>query len=153
MSPSVRSHLRPGNLLARLDKEELSLLVLSGSRVLYSSKADGIRPLIEAIDSLGIKMLQGSVIVDKVVGKASALLICYFGAKRTFAKIMSVTGAGVLRAHRVDYFAKKLVREIRNKNNTDICPFEKVVMQVDKPSEAYTLIRSKLNENTSQPET
>jgi len=148
VSISVRSQLHPRNLLARLDKEGLSLLVLARSRVLYSSKTNGIRPLIEAIDSLGIKLLQGSLVVDKVVGKASALLICYFRARRTFAKIMSVRGAGVLRAHRIDYFAEKLVREIRNKNNSDICPFEKIVIQVDEPSEAYTLIRSKLNEKT-----
>jgi hypothetical protein len=153
MSPSERrKHLYLSNLLARLKNENLSLLILSGSMVLYCSKAEGIAPLIEAIDEVGIDTLRGSIVADRVIGKASALLICYFKAKKASAKIMSAWGADVLRANGVDYFAEKLVSEIRNKTNTDMCPFEKMIMEVNKPSKAYELIRSNLSRNTCLPE-
>nr|MDO8133502.1 DUF1893 domain-containing protein [Candidatus Njordarchaeum guaymaensis] len=139
--------MHPGNLLARLDREKLSLLILSASKVLYSSKADGITPLIEAIDEVGIDALRGSIVADRVIGKASGLLICYFKAEKAFAKIMSARGVDVLRACGVDYFAEKSTEEIRNKTNTDICPFEKMVAEVDNPSEAYRLIKRQISKN------
>jgi hypothetical protein len=136
-------------LLARLDKEELSVIIVSKSKVLYTSQVHGIAPLIDAIDRVGVDALRGSEVADRVIGKASALLICYFEAKKAFAKIMSVAGAEVLRSHAIDFFTEKSTKEIRNRNNSDICPFEKAVLQVDNPSEAYRLIKLQIGRKNS----
>jgi hypothetical protein len=144
-----RSQPHGSRLLTRLDEEKLSVIIVSKSKVLYTSKVHGIAPLIDAIDKLGVDALRGSEVADRVIGKASALLICYFEARKAFAKIMSVAGAEVLRSHAIDFLTEKSTKEIRNRNNSDICPFEKAVLQIDNPSEAYRLIKSQIRRTDS----
>jgi hypothetical protein len=138
--------LEARSLLLMLEKDNLSLVILSGSKTLYSSRASGINPLVEAIDKLGRRALKGSIVVDKIVGKASALLICYFGARKAVAKIMSSEGKRVLEQHRVEYFADTFVNEIKNRTGTDFCPFEKLVLKVEKPADALRLVKRQLRD-------
>jgi hypothetical protein len=135
-------------LLAELNEEKLSLLILEESRVLYCSRADSIKPLVEAIDLLGPNTLKGSTVVDRIIGKASALLICYFGAGAAVAEVMSARGTKVLDLYGVKHFANTSVREIRNRSGTGTCPFEKIVLRVENPAEAYHLIKQKLRNET-----
>ncbi len=132
------------NLVTALDRDGLNLIILSKGKTIYSSKEDGINPLIDAIDTLGTDRLKDSVVVDKIIGKASALLICYIGAKKASAKVMSKMGAGVLSRHGIECFAELITDEIRNRTNTDICPFEKAVLRTSSPRKAYELIKSSI---------
>ncbi|WXG47044.1 MAG: DUF1893 domain-containing protein [Candidatus Atabeyarchaeum deiterrae] len=129
------------SLLERLDEEDLNLIIMSKRGLLYSSRDRGINPLIDAIDSLGIRKLQDSTVVDRIIGKASALLICHFNAKNALAKLMSAKGADVLKEKGIGYYAEASTRDIKDKTKTDICPFEKIVLQVNSPSEAYKLLK------------
>jgi hypothetical protein len=132
------------NLLDKLDKYNLSIIIMSGSKTLYSSGASGIKPLVEAIDKLGRRVLKDSTVVDKIIGKASALLICYFGAKKAIAKVMSSGGLRVLDLYGVEHIADTLVNEIRNRTDTDFCPFEKLVLNVERPADAFRLMKQQL---------
>lgn len=132
------------NLLSLLGREGSNLIILSQGKTIYSSKGDGIKPLIDAIDTLGTDRLKDSVVIDKIIGKASALLICYFGAKKASAKVMSKMGASVLSRHGIEHFAKLITHEIRNRTNTGICPFEKAVLRTSSPRKAYELIKSSI---------
>jgi hypothetical protein len=135
------------NLLTALDREDLNLVILSKGKTIYSSKEDGIKPLIDAIDAIGTDRLRGSVVIDKIIGKASALLICYIGAKKASAKVMSKMGASVLSRHGIEYFAELITHEIRNRTNTGICPFEKAVLRTSSPRKAYELIKSSIKDS------
>jgi hypothetical protein len=132
------------NLLGVIEREGLNLCILSKGKAIFSSREDGIKPLIDAIDTLGSDRLKNSIVIDKIIGKASALLICYFGAKKASAKVMSKMGASVLDRHGIEYFAELITDEIRNRTNTDICPFEKAVLKTSSPDKAYELIKSSL---------
>jgi hypothetical protein len=127
-----------------IEREGLNLCILSKGKAIYSTKVDGIKPLIDAIDTLGTDRLKDSIVIDKIIGKASALLICYIGAKKASAKVMSKMGASVLSRHGIEYFAELITDEIRNRTNTDICPFEKAVLKTSSPRKAYELIKSSL---------
>ncbi|MEM2926462.1 MAG: DUF1893 domain-containing protein [Candidatus Bathyarchaeia archaeon] len=130
-------------LLARLEEEGLSLLILKNGKIVYKSRDGGIAPLLEAIDVVGLGSLSGSIVVDKVVGKAAALLIAYFQAKEVFAKIMSWMGAGILKREGIKFVAKEFVENIRNRDGTGLCPFEALVSEVEDSQEAYRLLRFK----------
>ncbi|MEM2904713.1 MAG: DUF1893 domain-containing protein [Candidatus Bathyarchaeia archaeon] len=128
-------------LLERLDDEEVSLLILKDGASIYSSRKGGIAPLLDAIAQLGRDRLSNSTVVDKVVGKAAALLIAYFKAERVYSKLMSRAAAEILDRHGVGFFSSKTVDVIRNRAGTDICPFEQLVLRVEEPAEAYTLLK------------
>ncbi len=127
--------------LKRLDAEGLNLLILKGGKRLYSSEKDGMAPLLEAIGRLGLQRLKESVVADKTVGKASALLISYFKASEVYTRLLSRTAIKVLEKHGIKYAYERTVDNIRNREDTDICPFEKVVLEIEDPQEGYKKLK------------
>lgn len=129
--------------LAKLEKEGLSLLILKEGKTLFKRRHGGIAPLLEAIEELGLGLLSGSTVVDKVVGRAAALLIAYFRAGGVFARVMSKDGARILERKGIRFAAKEFVENIKNKDGTGICPFERLVSGMEDPQEAYQILRCK----------
>jgi len=119
--------------LALLEREGLSLLILKGGKTVFQSSEHGIRPLLEAVAHLAPALtLEGSTVIDKVVGKAGALLICYFRGKQVYAKTMSRSAAELLKRNGVDFEAEEVVEAIGGG-----CPFERAVSEIDDPEEAF----------------
>ena len=127
--------------LKRLDAEGFNLLILKDGKFLYSSKKDGMAPLLEAIDRLGLRRLKKSVVADKIVGKAAALLISYFKASEVYTRLLSRSAIKVLEKHGIKYASERAVDNIRNKEDTGICPFEKFVLEIEDPQEGYKKLK------------
>lgn len=127
--------------LKRLDAEGLNLMILKGGNLLYSSKKDGMTPLLEAIELFGLQRLKNSVVADKIVGKASALLISYFKASEVYSRLLSRSAIKVLEKHEIKYSYERAVDNIRNKEDTGICPFEKVVLEIEDPKKGYKKLK------------
>ena len=132
------------DFLEKLDDEGLSLLIIKDGKTLFSSNRDGMAPLLEAIDNLGLSKLSDSIVVDKMVGKAAALLVCFFKAKEVHTRIMSLRAKEVLDKFAIKYCSEKAVPEILNKSGTDICPFERAVLDLDDPEEGYKRLASEV---------
>ena len=67
-----------------LSKTEHSIVVIKNGDVLTKKKGEGIRPILEAIDELKENM-NDSVIGDRILGKASALLCAYAKCKGVYS--------------------------------------------------------------------
>ena len=138
---SLENKVDRETLLGRLDKEGLSLLILKKGVALYSAKKGGMAPLVEAIDRLGKRRLSNSTIVDKIVGRAAALLISYFGASEVYSKVMSGQAEEILDRHGIKHFSQRIVEVIKNRDDVDICPFERMLLKIEDPREGYERIR------------
>jgi hypothetical protein len=103
-------------------------------------------PLYQAIRSLGIPQLRDTTIVDKIVGKAAALLISYIQAQTVYCSTLSVRGKSVLEDHGITFRYEELAPEIINRYGTDICPFEKAVLDIVNPQIGYLRIQAKLQQ-------
>jgi len=136
------------SLITLLDQQGLSLLILKGGRTIHSSREGGMLPLLEAIDQLGLGTLAGSTVVDRIVGKAAALLISYFKAKEIYTKLLSRRAIEILEKQGIAYAAERVVNTIRNKDDTDICPFKKMVLTIDNLEEGYKKIKNELIRHT-----
>ena len=126
--------------------ERLNLIILKNSKRLYQSKREGMLPLYQAIRTIGISQLRDTTIVDKIVGKAAALLISYIQAQIVYCSTLSVRGKNVLEDHGITCFYEELTPEIINRYGTDICPFEKAVLDVANPQIGYLRIQAKLQQ-------
>ena len=122
--------------MKRLDKK-LNLMIIKDDETIYSSMAEGIVPLIEPIDHLGLSILVNSVIIDRVVGKAAALLISYVKAREIYTGLLSRGAIVVLKMYKIQYSSKIVVDEILDKNKTKICPFEEAVLDIEDPKKGY----------------
>jgi len=127
--------------LERLDALGLNLMILKDGATLFSSAMEGIAPLVEAVEELGVGRLEGSTVVDRIVGKAAALIIAYFKAARVYAKVLSRRSAPVLDRCGIVCVAEEVVEEILNREGTDMCPFERMVLSIDDPAEGYEVVR------------
>jgi len=128
----------------RLRREGLNLIILKGDETLFTSNREGMRPLLEAINSLGLSKLRDSIVVDKIIGKAAALLVSYFKAEEAHCVVLSMRAREVLERQVIRYYSERLIPEMMNKFGTDVCPFEKAVLDVDDPEEGYERLSVKL---------
>ena len=128
----------------RLNREGLSLLIIKDDKRLYASKKGGMAPILEAINLLGLQTLAGTTVIDKIVGKAAALLISYFKAKDVYTRLLSRSAIEVLEKHGIRYTSEMVVKNIRKKDDTDICPFEKMVLEIEDPREGYEKLNREL---------
>ena len=130
--------------LEQMVNSENNLMVFRGDELVFSSSGKGIAPLIEAIDTIGRENLIGVATVDRVVGKAAALLNLYMGVVEVHAGVISSGAKVLLSGHGVQYQFLEETDVVKAKDGVVFCPFEKLVWDVADPEEAYTLIRLKL---------
>ena len=129
--------------LEELERTGSSLMVYSGGRLIFQSSSKGIRPHLEAIDSLGEK-LHDSIMVDKIVGRAAALLILYSKAAEAHAALISTPGRRVLEEHGLRFSYAEETPHIKMLNGRIYCPFEAMVQGLSDPGEAYRAIVEKM---------
>ena len=137
--------------LEELNKTGNSLMIYSDGRLIFQSASKGIRPHLEVIETHG-EALRGTLMVDKIVGRAAALLILYSGAAEAQAQVLSRPGRQVLDMHGLPTSYVELVDHIKMKDGSIYCPFERMVQGVTDPVEAYAAIVGKmrsLNEPSS----
>jgi len=101
-------------------------------------------PLFDAINTLGLQSLNDSIVVDKIVGKAAAILISYFQAKEVYCIVLSHGAKTFLEKQGMKHFSEQVIPVIKNKLGTDMCPFEKVILNVEDPQEGYEVLTKKL---------
>jgi hypothetical protein len=129
--------------LDALERTGNSLMVYRDGDLVFQSSSKGIRPHLEAIDSLG-EGLHGTVMVDKIVGRAAALLIIYSGAAEAHAAVLSTQGRCVLEMHGLSFTYAEETEHIKMQDGRIYCPFEAMVQGLTDPEEAYQAIVEKM---------
>ncbi len=108
-----RLHEQPENTLV-LSPREGAVRVLRGRGV-----ADLFRLLHEEP-----ACLRGAAVADKVVGRGAAALMALGGVRELHADIISEAALPLLRHHGISVIHSRCVPEIRNRNNSGLCPIE-----------------------------
>jgi hypothetical protein len=129
--------------LRELEETGNCLMIYADEELIFKSKSKGIRPHLEAIDELGDK-LHGSLMVDKIVGRAAALLILYSKASKVQAQVLSEPGKQIFDECKIDYYYVDLVPHIKLEDGRIFCPFERMVQGISDPKEAYYAIIEKM---------
>jgi hypothetical protein len=120
-----------------------SLMVYNDEELIFESALGGIRPHLKAIDELG-SLLEGTLMVDKILGRAAAFLVIYSKAAEAITNVVSSPGKQVLDAHNLKFSYREEVEHIKMKNGVIYCPFEGMVQGIDDPDEAYRAIVAKM---------
>ncbi len=131
--------------LTRLELNGLSLLVLRDDEELYESWVDGVKPLLELLDWFP-GGLHGATVVDRVVGACAARVFTHLDVKRVLGITGSLSAERVLVTAGVEYEFRHIVTEIRNLNNTGVCPFEQLSTQYPDAKQFISAVRNRLAE-------
>jgi len=126
--------------MQRLQEGKLTLVIVKDGRLLYEGSDHGIKSLVDAIEQNGT-LLRGASLADSVVGRAAALLSIHAGIIAVYGMTMSEKAREVLVDNSVKLQFSRMVPRIMNRRGDDFCPFEKAVLDVDEPAEAFAKLK------------
>ena len=118
--------------------------VICSDRDTQTSRQRGVAPLLKWLDE-GINLSEYSA-ADKVVGKGAAYLYILLEIKELYADVISRPAYDTLKKYSVPVTYTTLTDNVRNRDNTEFCPIETVVMDIDNPKDALTAIRRKIED-------
>ncbi|MDP4109557.1 MAG: ECF transporter S component [Bacillota bacterium] len=116
-----------------------SCVIIRNGEIIHEDLGRGVSPLIRIYEHSPEK-LKDAFVVDKIIGKAAAMILTCGGAKAAYGEIMSVAAKEYLEKHRISISYGICVDVISNRDGNGICPIEKSVMDVDDPKEGYMVL-------------
>ncbi len=115
--------------------ENHSLLVYQKGKISFQDE-HGIQPLLIQIKKKGLK---NSIAIDKVIGKAAALLMVYGKVKQVHTNIIAKDAMIVFDRYNIKYSYNEIVDYIQNAKKDGLCPMEQKVVNIDAPKKAYKI--------------
>jgi nucleoside-diphosphate kinase len=106
-----------------MEREKVTCVILSEGKIIYESKARGIFPLYEVHEILEID-IRGSVLVDRIIGKAAAMIACQAGVSHIYGQVMSDNAIKYLEEQGIPYSFEIRTAYIKNREKNGMCPVE-----------------------------
>jgi len=101
----------------------------------------GVRPLLETLDKEP-ELLRDSILADKIVGKAAAMLAVLGGVRGVYGLTMSEAARKYLTDRGIPAAWEILTENIINRTGTGICPMEETVLTLEDPEEGRAALRA-----------
>lgn len=101
-----------------------SLVILSGGRIIFKSRAKAITPLVRYLKS-SPDTRPGLVIYDKYIGRAAALLMALIDPAEVYTPVISDGGAQTLKKYGISHHADRQVEYLMGEASDDMCRWEK----------------------------
>ena len=115
--------------------------------IIARDKGRGIKPLLVFLDD---GRLEGTIVADKIIGRAAAAICILGGAKEIHAKIMSEGAKELLNKYNIKADSAEIVKEIINRDKTGMCPMEIAVRDLSDPPAMVEAVRKTLKELTKK---
>lgn len=125
-----------------LNKDDIVCVLSKGDQVL-TSNLKGVRPWIKWLRECP-ELLEDSVVVDKVVGKAAAMLMTVAKIKRLYTPMISENALEFLSNQPIDFSYDKTVPYIINNERNGMCPMEQTVIHLEDPHQGYQALLNKI---------
>lgn len=127
-----------------LFENEYSIVVVKENEIVYKSESKGLQSLISLYKTKK-NTLEDSSIADKVIGRAAALILIGSNIKEVYADLISENAIDILDKSDIPYEYKSQVKEIRNRDNTGMCPMEELSLKCVSADELIEKIEEKFN--------
>jgi hypothetical protein len=124
---------------------EDTLRVYEGARQVFSSKKEGLMPLMEYLSGAAASH-QGITIFDKVMGNAAALLSVKADCREVWSPLGSELAVRTLERYGVSHHLNEIVPYITQADGKTMCPMEK--LSIDKePEEFYRVLKARIEDS------
>lgn len=118
--------------------EPLTLRLLAGSETLFTSEKHWLHPLfdLEAFLAESGQDPSGTLLVDRVTGRAAALLIARLGIPELHTGVLSRRALPVLAAHQIHVRCREVVDRLP-------CATEELLAGIQDPEAAWALLQER----------
>lgn len=117
-------------------KENHTIVIYKNDASVFVSDDRGVAPLMKLLMEDKTQLVD-SIVVDKVVGKAAALLMAYADVKEIFTPTISSPAIEVFKNYNIKITFDKEVDRIINRKGDGLCPMETLCLNIDNPEEAF----------------
>ena len=126
-----------------IENQKATCVVIKQGKILNIEQDRGVRPVIALYEQ---GLLQDAVVVDKIIGKAAAMVLVLGGVSACYGVTMSSAALEYLKAHGVRAEYGTLTEHIINRKGDGICPMEQTVAEINDPNEALVALKAKMEE-------
>lgn len=126
-----------------LSKKKSSIVAIKDGEIIGEKTGFGLRPFLELINEQGT-MLSKTVLGDRILGKASALLCRYSQVRGVYSPQGTKSAIALLIMEGIPCQIDQMIPFIQNKTGDDQCPFEHLLEKVNDPTEAYQVLQEKI---------
>ena len=128
-----------------IESGEVSCVLIKDGKVINKADGRGVRPLIQYYDN-NPDMMKGALVVDRIIGRAAAMILVAGGAGSVYGLTMSRSGMEYLCAHGISCSCGRCIDIISNREGNGICPLERTVMDIEDPVEGIAALRKTIAE-------
>ncbi len=118
-----------------LTSENWRFVLVKAGQVLHASAAPGVKPLAQALATLGAQAA-GASLADQIVGRAVALLAAHARLAAVYGRRVSRGAVAECARWRIPLAYGEVVAHILNRAGDGPCPFEERVREITDPAEA-----------------
>lgn len=123
-----------------IKKEECCCVVIQKGRVVTKCMGMGITPILDLLEREP-ELLENSIVVDKIVGKAASMLFVLGKVSAVHGVLMSKSAEQYLKNKGVYISCERCIDVISNRTGDGICPLEKSVKDISDEKEAYEVLK------------
>ena len=120
-----------------------SCVVIKENTIVKTQCDRGIGPVIRLYES---GLLQDAFVVDKIIGKAAAMVMTLGGVKGCYGVTMSASAVRWLKEHHISVQYETCVDAIINRAGDGICPMEQTVKDIEDAETALVALKGKIAE-------
>lgn len=128
-----------------LAKKSVACVVAKKGKVIASENGRGVAPILRLYEN---DLLKDATVIDKVVGRAAAMVMTRGGVISCHAVTLSEGAQKWLTEHKVEITYETLVPHIINRQGDGMCPMEQIALSLDSDQTIVTLLKNKLAELT-----
>lgn len=132
------------NKLKELQKQNLSIIVEKDGIAFYESDQSRLKPLFACFKKFPNEM-QGSTVIDKVIGKAAAFICIAAKVKAVYTLMASENAVQILEENNIIIKAQRTVPRIMNNDKSDQCPMEKMADAAGSPKPFIVELEKKIS--------
>lgn len=126
--------------LQKMLKENNSSFVAFSNGKMYDSYLHGIAPILNPMKK-DIYYFKDSIIVDKVIGKAAAMLLTLSRVSYVYAYIISESAIEIFDQYQITYDYTLRVPYIINRTKDGMCPMEQAINNISDLKVAYEVLK------------
>ena len=127
-------------LIQMLSRDDVRGVLLTRDGEIVEFHNPGVKDLYVLV-SARPHALDGACVADRVIGRGAALLLALGKVKQVYAQVISSPAVQVLENAKVTVDYGTLVPNIINRDGTDMCPVEKLTMNISDLEKAFVKIK------------
>lgn len=128
-----------------IKKNKASCVLIKDNKIVHIEIGMGISPILYSYMTYP-DLFEGATIVDKIVGKAAAVISILGKSKEVIGLTMSDSAIEYLLGRGSKFRFVNYVQKIQNRERTGICPIEQSVINIDDPAEAFLSLLNRLQD-------